>query len=541
LPTKNSYKLFQLVTGAYGDLTSDIGYEFTAQYGKNKVTQQQLDNVTANFIQSMDAVDDGNGNIVCADTSNGCAPLNPFGVNAASDEARAFVMIPTAIHGELEQTVLNYSINGDLTELPAGAVLFASGLEYRSEKSTSTPDDILLPGGLTHTSYAGGKEGVTGDYNVAEVFAEVLIPLISDAPLVEELNLEAAVRYSDYSTVGGQTSYKLRLNWTITDEVRLRSSHGLAIRAPNVGELYQAASTKLMRVQDPCSSSYIGQGSANRAANCASLGIPEGWTAYTEAGEIPIKISGNEALRVEESTSSTYGLVYTPQWIKGFSIAVDYWDIGIDDAISSPNRNEILANCVDFDMTDNTFCALFDRNTDDHEISQVRNQKVNVAALTAKGYDLEINYQLDLQSAGTVLFNLVGSYYDQREQLLNAQKPDDILQGVNIYNNPKTRGYFSATYNLDRWNAHLAFNYLGSSQISEITTDARVYPVNHIDSVVYVNFRGAYRFDDNIKVFAGINNLMNKGPQKDRPSMTTGSTIYDAIGRSFYLGVNYEY
>lgn len=541
LPTKNTHKLLQLVVGSYGDLTSDISYEFSAQYGQNKVVQQQMDNVTANFIQAMDAVVDSNGNIACADTSNGCAPLNPFGVNAASDEAIAFIMRPTAMHGELQQTVVNFSINGDLTDLPAGAVQFATGVEYRREKSSSRPDDILIPGGLTHTTYAGGKVGVAGQYDVTEVFSEVLIPLLSHEPLVEDLTLEAAVRYSDYSTVGGQTAYKLGLNWTLTDEMRVRYSHGLAVRAPNVGELYQAASTDMLKIQDPCSASFIGQGSALRAQNCASLGIPEGWQAFSEAGEVPVKVSGNDALNVEESTTNTIGLVYTPQWIDGFSIALDYWKIQIDDAISAPSRNEVLANCVDFAMTDNPFCELFDRNSDDHEITEVRNKKVNVAALTAKGYDLEMNYQWDLKGAGRVLFNVVASHYAQRDQLLNAQRPDEVLQGINIYNNPKTRGYFSTTYSEENWNAHLAFNYIGSSQIAEITSGVRVYPENHIDSVVYANFRGAYRYDDNIEFFAGINNLMNKGPQKDRPRMATGSSIYDAIGRTFYLGANYEF
>lgn len=541
LPTTNSHKLFQLVAGATGDLTTDIGYEFTVQYGRTKTKQQQLDNVTANFIQSMDAVLDDSGNISCADASNGCAPLNPFGVNAASPEAIAFVMTPTAVHGELKQTVFNFSVNGDLTDLPAGALQFAAGVEYRKEESTSRPDDILIPGGLTHTSFAGGKAGVSGDYNVAEVFSEVLVPLVSDVTLIQDLVLEAAVRYSDYNTVGGQTSYKLGLDWVVTDEVRVRTSHGLAIRAPNVGELFQASSTNLLKIQDPCSASFIGQGTNLRATNCAALGIPEGWSAFSEGGEIPIKVSGNTELEAEESTTSTYGVVYTPDWINGFSMALDYWDIQIDDAISTPSRNEILSNCVDFDMAGNQFCDLFNRNSSDHEITEVRNQKVNVAALTATGYDLEMNYMLDLDSAGSVLFNLVGSYYDQRDQLLNANKPDEVLELVGIVDNPKTRGYFSTTYNYNNWNAHLAFNYLGSSRIAQNKTDTRIYPDNHIESVVYTNFRGAYRYNDNFEIYAGINNLTNKAPQVDRPTIATGSSIYDAIGRAYYLGVNYEF
>jgi outer membrane receptor protein involved in Fe transport len=542
---ENTFETIQVVLGSKGDLTDDIGYDFSAQYGQTDVELKQHSFYVDRFIQGINAVADGNGNIVCADTSGGCQTINPFGYKSVSKEAAAWLWDDLAQNGELTQFVANFSISGDLYELEAGTVQFAAGVEYRKEESVSTPDKELTQEtddghGLVGLTYGGKMQAVSGDYDVSEVFAEVLIPLVSDVYLIEDLSVEAAIRYSDYSTVGGQTAYKFGIDWVLMDEVRVRASHGLAVRAPNIGELFQPESVTFVKINDPCSSSYINTGPSTdvRKANCAAFGIPEGWTAFTEGGEAAVFNSGNIELKAEESTTSSFGIVFTPT--TDFSIAIDYWDIEIDEAISSPSTSEILNNCYDFaDMTSNPFCNLSGRDAATYEISGVKNKKINVAALAANGYDVEVNYQMDV-AGGSLLFNLVGSYYDQRDQLLNAKKPDEVLEQVGILNNPKARGYFSTTYRQEDWNASLSFNYLGSSKIAVTNSADPVYPNNHVDSVVYVNLRGAYSLIDNMEVYAGISNLMDKGPQR-LPSIQMGSNIYDAIGRSFYLGATYEF
>ncbi|MEW6992593.1 TonB-dependent receptor plug domain-containing protein [Colwelliaceae bacterium 6441] len=545
---ENKFETIQMVFGASGDLSDEIGYDFTVQYGQTNVTLKQHSFYVDKFLQGTNVVADGNGNPVCADTSGGCQPINPFGYKSVSAEASAWVRDDLAQRGELNQFVANFSINGDLYELDAGAIQFAAGLEYRKEESKSTPDKELTQmkngHGLVGVTWGGPMQAVSGDYDVSEIFAEVLVPLVTDASFAQDLTFEAALRYSDYSTVGGQTAYKFGLDWVLNDEVRFRTSHGLAVRAPNVGELFQPETVVFEKINDPCSSSYINTGSntVQRKANCASFGIPEDWTAFTEGGEAAIYKSGNANLAAEESTTSSFGIVLTPA--EGFSIALDYWDIQIDEAISTPTTGEILNNCYDFsNMDTNAFCTLSTRdgaNADlPFEISSLRNQKVNVAELSAKGYDVEVNYQVDV-GAGSLLFNLVGSYYDKRDQVVNANKPDEVVEGVDILNNPKARGYFSTTYRQDNWNANLTFNYLGSSKIAVTDSADPIYPSNHVDSVIYVNLRGAYTISDNIEAYAGVSNLMDKGPQL-LPGLTQGSNIYDAIGRSFYLGATYEF
>ncbi|WP_444995625.1 TonB-dependent receptor plug domain-containing protein [Aliikangiella sp. IMCC44359] len=544
---ENKFDTFQIVLGASGLLTDSIEYEFSVQHGQTDVELRTHTAYVDRFMQGINAVSDGNGGIVCADTSNGCVPINPFGYKSVSPEAAAWVNDNNATRGQLTQSVANFSINGDLFELDAGTVQFVAGLEYRKEESETTVDhDLTLEddaghGILFNTYYGGAQLGEAGEYDVSEVFGEILIPLISDAPFAKELTFEAAARYSDYSTVGGQTAYKLGLNWVINDEVRFRATNGLAVRAPNIGELFQPLVIQPVKINDPCSATYINLGSnpAQRAENCASLGIPDGWISFHDGGEAPTYTSGNSDLEAEESTTSSAGIVYTP--FEGFSIGLDYWDIVIDNAISSPSNNEILNSCYDFsDMTSNTFCALQERDPVTHEISRLVNQQVNVATLNANGFDLEMNYSIDVDT-GSLLFNFVGSYYGQRDQVLNEKKPDEVLEGVNVQGSPKARAYLSTTYRQEDWNSSVIFNYIGSSRIS-LPSDSgeRLYHRNHVNSVLYINLRGAYSISESAEIYANINNLADKGPQM-LPGLQMGSNIYDAIGRTYTLGVKYEF
>lgn len=334
--TNNKFELLQLVVGANGDFTDEITYDFYVQHGKSKGTSKNQDRITGNFLQAQDAITDVNGNIVCRDSSGGCSPLNPFGINGASAEAAAFVMADLATKSELSQTVASFSISGDITELPAGFVQFAVGIEYREEKSESVPDEMLLVGKLTANTQDGPRKIVKGNYDVKEMFAELRIPALIDVSFAKELTLEAAIRYSDYSTVGGQTAYKLGINWAINNSLRVRSSFGIAVRAPNAGELFTPENLNWEQLSDPCSSTNLNAGinPLQRLANCQALGMPNGFNAI-DGPATKVFIAGNKNLAAEESASLTLGLVFTPQWADNLSIGVDYWEITIDEAIST--------------------------------------------------------------------------------------------------------------------------------------------------------------------------------------------------------------
>lgn len=542
--TDNTFELYQFVAGSSGYLSEGISYDFYVQHGKSKGENKTQDRITSKFLQAQDAVIDASGNIVCRDSSGGCAPINPFGLNGASAEASAFIMADLPTNTELAQTVASFSVSGDVMEMPAGFVQFAAGVEYREEKSESVPDELLLAGGLTANTKDGPRKIVKGSYDVSEIYGELRVPLLADTSFAKELTLETALRYSDYSTVGGQTAYKLGLDWAINDSFRARSSYGVAVRAPNAGELYTPENLNWEQLQDPCSLTNLNEGvnPSQRLANCQALGMPAGYTSL-DGATTKIFVAGNEELDAEESESLTVGFVYTPEWADTLSIGVDFWEITIEEAISTVASQEILTSCMDYEMAGNPYCDLIVRDPGTFYIDRVNSQFINTAEFDAAGYDFEANYQLDLGEAGNVLFNVIGSHYTERNTLVNPSDPDSKVSQLDVANAPKTRVNLNMTYTRENWTAHLGLNYIGSSKIANENpedSDPLYSVANEIDSVIYASARASYRFNDDADVYFGIRNLSDKHPQT-LPSTHQGSSLYDPVGRSYYLGVNYQF
>lgn len=541
--TNNTFEVFQIVVGAKGFITDDISYDFYVQKGRSEGENNRLDRITSRFVQSQDAVLDASGNIVCRDPSGGCAPINPFGINGASPEAASFIMAALPTDTVLDQTVASFSISGDVMELPAGYMQFAAGVEYREEKSQSTPHYLLQVGELTANTHDGPQNIVKGSYDVSEIFGELRIPVLADVAFAKELTFETAVRYSDYSTVGDETAYKFGLDWAINDSIRARSSFGVAVRAPNAGELFTPEGLNWEQLNDPCSATNITEGvnPDQRLANCQSLGIPADFVAL-DGATTKIFIRGNEELDSEESESLTLGLVFTPEFFEGFSLGVDYWEITIEDAIDRVPSQRILTSCLDFDMTDNPYCAMIVRG-DDYRIDRVNSQIINTAELDAEGYDFEANYQLDLNENGSFLFNLVGSHYTERNRSITPNDPTAKVSEIDVLNAPKTRVNFNVTYNLDAWTGFVGLNYIGESKIANENPDDSdpLYDVaNKVDSVIYASARGTYRFSEDLDVYLGVRNLTDEKPQL-LPGTHQGSSLYDAVGRYYYMGVNYQF
>jgi iron complex outermembrane recepter protein len=211
-----------------------------------------------------------------------CVPVSLFnGTNSVSQAGVDFITTPTTDRFRLEQTVITGILTGDtggFFELPGGAVKFSAGAEYRKEKSASRFNDLLLgllpdgsPAGPAGTfigdisdnqsllfDAASRQFNAGGSFDVAEVFGEVLIPLLSDTPFFEELSFGAAGRYADYSTVGGAFTWNVNGIWAPVEDIRFRGTYAQAIRAPNIAELFSPQQGATFRPSDPCESAATG-------------------------------------------------------------------------------------------------------------------------------------------------------------------------------------------------------------------------------------------------------------------------------------------
>jgi outer membrane receptor protein involved in Fe transport len=555
--SENLRKTMQLTFGGEGQL-KDYDYEFYVQHGRVNADLYSLTTFNEKYYRALDATTDENGNAICRDTSDpACVPYNPI-FKQASAEALAYAGVKLHTEQEMDQTVANFSLSGDLAETDTGVIAFAAGLEYRSESSLFDPDELTK--GRDENGVGLGLVGVTtgqtpatnsflskveGSYNVKEVFAEVSVPLLSDLPLIESFDVELAARYSKHSITGGDSTYKASFNWQLGYDIGSRVSFSRAVRAPNIQELFAPASSEGARLVDPCHKDNLDAEPAvaqARRANCAKLGLGPDFTSNASFGTVLTHTEGNKDLTPETADTLTVGFTYSPN--VDFNVSIDYWDIEISDAITPVSGTDILSNCVDGSQLDTSFCDKIKR-ADNGNILFVRVNSVNAALFSARGVDLETSYGFDADY-GRLDFRLNATYLDERktDQNPKAGLPVENDAGSLLLSRPypRVRANLSTTYRYENVIASLNSNFIGNSQFDKRRSD-EYYPKefgNRVGSYISHNLQINYEFDEALMVYLGVNNLTDKRPPM-LPGLNQGTLLYDVIGRNYRLGLNYQF
>jgi outer membrane receptor protein involved in Fe transport len=253
-----------------------------------------------------------------------------------------------------------------------------------------------------------------GEYDSREVFAELIVPLIEDRPFFHSLTLEAGARYSDYSTSGGNWTYKVGGSWEPIPDVKLRSVYSRAVRAPNLAELFQPQVVALSNLTvDPCqgTAAQIEARAAGLTALCIATGVPAGAIGNIpppSSGQIQTTQGGNLNLGPEVAKTFTAGIVLQPRMVPGLAVTFDYYNIDIDKAISTPTVPDIINGCYTPAQnpglsTAAPACALILRNKttgrlDGEAVSTPGVQLAfsNAGFLQTRGYDLSVSYRRDL-------------------------------------------------------------------------------------------------------------------------------------------------
>ena len=322
-------------------------------------------------------------------------------------------------------TTLNYTgnITGDLFELPAGMMSFAVGFEYRQDKAFNQPDTLVSSGGSSDNF----QEPTNGQTEVTEYFAELTVPLLKDVFLAKELELRAAVRKSDYSAIGkvglntveadpgSPTNQMFGLKWKPIDELMFRVSWGENFRAPSAFDLYGGGGEGFPSVNDPCRSNVAGtnwQTPANAAA-CTAAGLagPGGVGVFQANSQLRTLSGGDPNLKPEFGTNLTYGFVYSPDWLEGFDITVDYWKVNLTDLQTSLSALTVMNRCLGTggQVQDTAFCASVER-TASGEVATVRTARTNLNGFRASGIDLGAVYRWDAGDWGNFRFALDTSW-----------------------------------------------------------------------------------------------------------------------------------
>nr|WP_294169363.1 TonB-dependent receptor [uncultured Sphingomonas sp.] len=558
------------VLGARGDITENANFELSYVYGRTNVQNRYVgDILTDRFYAAIDAViDPATGQPTCRvniDPSftpfqpfnytrdeippttfqpGECAPLNLFGEGVASQAALDFVRVNTTDRARLNQHVVSGSIAGDFGRFftfPGGGELgYALGAEYRREASRFNPDDLAAQG-LTFGNALGADRG---KFNVKEGFAELRAPLLRELPFAHSLEFGAAVRLSDYSTIGRTNAWKVDAAYAPVRDITFAGTYSTAVRAPNIGELFGASSQTFAFITDPCNLNQLQNGSEFRAENCAALLTALGADPATyrdpRSVNIPGISSGNRNLSEEEAKTWTAGVILQPSFLRGFSARLDWYNIKLEDAINQVEPEEVAELCVDQATLDNPFCDLIVRQsgaTGDADAGNIVDFSIspqNVARFSTAGLDLNLSYRLRTERAGTFSLNVIGNYLDKLEFIGTPGAPVTDERATAFA--PKYSANVDLTWQLNA----LTLNY-GLQYFSKTSRFSNQELENNPDIAAdeYKYYRPLWKHDvfasldvgRQFEFYGGVNNLLDR-----KPDIGANSYPISSVGRYFFAG-----
>lgn len=511
--------------GAFGHGWTWNGYY---QFGDNRETLDEGPIVKpANYALAADAVVGPIGQIVCRSSltnpTNGCVPINLFGSGSPSAAAIAYV---TGFGHKLtiyQQQVASFSLQGPLFNTWAGPVSVATGAEYRRDNLNRTVDALSQ----ANAYLIGNPKAAKGEVSVKEAFAEAVVPLAKDAPLIKSLDLDLADRYVDYSTTGTVNTWKVGLNYAVTDELRFRATRSRDIRAPNASELFLFGGTQFASIKDTVT---------GRLAN-----------------QVELINSPNPSLQPEEADTTTFGVVYEPSWLPRFRVSIDHYKIDIAGAIVSIPAQDIVDRCA---AGNQALCGALTRNAAG-DIIRIQAGRVNLSHLITSGVDGEAAYSLPVwsmlpnQSANLSLRALVNYVKenisdDGRTRIDRAGQVFDT--GAVPSAVPHWRANGMIVYDTGPLSLIANLRYVGGG-VYNTTFKPTDLNVQRFSARTYLNLGFNYALSrssgEPIQIFGQVNNVFDRDPpiipDSHPQSLITNYTLYDTIGRTFMIGFRMKY
>ncbi|QDL29597.1 TonB-dependent receptor plug domain-containing protein [Stenotrophomonas maltophilia] len=427
-----SLRIAPSLSGYFELATKTYDWEVGALFNRNEVTKTGRGDMS--LIASRQALGasylDANGVARCgtaASPVSGCLawnPLLPFGVAGAgslSDPELQRFLFPTFTDTGITKTRSYFAnISGPVIDLPAGELSVALGYQYRKEEGRFVPDAFAQ----SRQSTALGASTTAGNYSLNEFFAEVNVPVLRDLPFAKELTVNLATRYSDYSNFGSTTNSKASFAWRPIEELMIRGTFAEGFRAPSISDLYGGLGTSFQTYVDPCGTGATNSVNGNAACNAA--GVPLGYqqlnqslkpcASYPCATPDEFTTGSNPKLRPEESKSKTVGVVWSPRWVDGLDINLDWYSYKITNMIIQDSVDRILRDC--YVLGNAPRCGSVKRAGDGH-ITGMFYGLANLGAMETEGWDLGIRYRLPEFPFGRFTLDLQNSYvssYDEQNQ-----------------------------------------------------------------------------------------------------------------------------
>jgi iron complex outermembrane receptor protein len=412
--TYSNSKLAHLDVGAEGYfqfLNHDWSWDASYMYSKTKIRILTTGNIyLPNAQKALGPTTTIDGQLACADAADraaGCVPWNILaGPGYSSPQALAYVNSVSTARQSSQTDDITLNTGGGLFDLPGGTVSIAGGIEHRREKGAFNPDANDSAGLTTNLA----SEPTVGSYTVNEAYVELDVPLLRDLPFAKELAVNAASRYSHYSNFGSTTNNKYSFRWKPFEDLLVRGTFAEGFRAPTINDLFGGTGQSFESFLDPCDSAF-GAAASNPAVagRCGASGVPANYRQLDQAGnEITSAAGGqspkaflsgsNDKLQPETSITRTAGLVYSPHYVEGLDISLDYYKVYVKNLISSVLAQDILNFC--YVQNDPSFCGRFTRDGTG-AVDTLNEGLANLGTLKTEGYDFGIHYRMPETAIGT--------------------------------------------------------------------------------------------------------------------------------------------
>lgn len=393
------------------------------------------------------------------------------------------------------------NINADFGKTLSSNVFLAFGAEWREESFTTVPGEQAAIDGNT-SGMSSVKPADAGEFSRDNIALYVDM----EHDISDELMLQYALRYEDFSDFGSTVNGKVAGRYTMSDSVTLRGSVSTGFHAPTPG---QANVSTTITTFD----------------GSTGLQVEEGLVRPTSAGALAV---GGAPLKEEESVNMSLG--FTADIADNTTLTFDMYKVAVDDRIYRTG---------DIDNGSGGSISFY----------------TNAMDVEHQGFDLVLATSFELMSGmdtmASVAFNhntidVVG------QKTINGVKPvsDSLIEDIEN-NYPENRLVFNTFTNInEQWSLMARLNFYGEHYDERGSIGAATDPSAQIDSVIYLDVELGYDMTDNLRLTAGGSNIFDEyvdeigAPNANRMSVGLQyprRTAANYEGGSWYVRAQYDF